>query len=198
MSQLITIRGNLAADPKSRVLPDGTTEVLEFRVASTERRFDRQSERWIDGNTSWFTVNCYRGLARNARRSLSKGHPVVVTGRLSVRTWTTKEPEGEAPKTGTTVQIEAESVGHDLSRGWTDFVRTGAEGESLQRAPRTEDTVESVDSTRLDFGESTASWTAARDDGDVNGPEVPDAVPHDDDAAAAVYALARDKDLIRS
>ncbi|MGO1183846.1 MAG: single-stranded DNA-binding protein [Micrococcaceae bacterium] len=193
MSQLITIRGNLAADPKSRVLPDGSTEVLEFRVASTERRFDRQSERWIDGNTSWFTVNCYRGLARNARRSLSKGQPVVVTGRLSVRTWTTKEPEGEAPKTGTTVQIEAESVGHDLSRGWTDFVRTGAEGESLQRSPRQEST---EDSSRLDFGESTASWSAARDD-DFGAQDVPSPVPHDDDAAAEVYSLARDKDLVR-
>lgn len=194
MSQLITIRGNLAADPKSKVLPDGITEAVEFRVASTERRFDRQAERWIDGNTSWFTVNCYRGLARNARRSLSKGHPVVVTGRLSVRTWTTKDPEAEAHKTGTTVQIEAEAVGHDLSRGWTDFVRTGAEGESLQRAPRTETT---EDSARVDFGESSASWTASGDDAGPPQQDVPAPVPHDDDAAAELYARARDHDLVR-
>ncbi|WBL18430.1 single-stranded DNA-binding protein [Citricoccus sp. NR2] len=194
MNQLITIRGNLAADPKSKMLPDGITEAVEFRVASTERRFDRQTESWIDINTSWFTVNCYRGLARNARRSLSKGHPVVVTGKLSVRNWKTKEPDGDVPKTGTTVQIEADSVGHDLSRGWTDFVRTGVEGESLQRAPRAET---SEDSTRVDFGESSASWASARSGDDLTPQRVPDPVPHDDDAAAAMYAMAGDHDLVR-
>lgn len=123
MSQHITVRGFVATDPTIRNAQAGFP-VGNFRLAATDRRFDREQNAWVDGNTNWFTVNLFRSLAQNAFTSLRKGQPVVVTGRLKVRPWETEE------RSGTAVEIEADTIGHDLSLGTATFQRSsGRPGE---------------------------------------------------------------------
>lgn len=112
----ITVVGNVVADPVLRRLDDGT-EVASFRVASTPRVRDRESGRWADGPTSWWGVTCWRGLAGNVAASLRKGERVVVVGRPRTRQW---EKDG---RSGTSVDVTADVVGHDLAWGTTAFSR---------------------------------------------------------------------------
>ena len=112
----VTVVGNVISDVRHLVTPSGVP-VASFRVASTSRRFDRDRGRWVDGDVTFFTVNCWRGLANNVAVSVSKGDPVMVIGRLRTRDW----ERGE--RRGTSVEIEAASVGHDLGRGVSTFDR---------------------------------------------------------------------------
>ncbi|MFE2727685.1 single-stranded DNA-binding protein [Kitasatospora sp. NPDC059327] len=120
----VTVIGNVATEVSCTRTADGVA-VANFRLASTERRYDRLREGWVDGETQWVTVTAWRALAGHLTGSLSKGDPVVVSGRLRVREWT----EGEARRSR--VEIDARSVGHDLSRGTAVFTwSAGSRGES--------------------------------------------------------------------
>lgn len=110
----VTVVGNVASDLTMRTARDGT-HVLTFRVGTTPRRFDRDSGRWVDSASSFYSVTCWRTLADNVKESIRKGQPVVVTGRQRVRPW---QSDG---RSGITVEIEAYSVGHDLARGQAAF-----------------------------------------------------------------------------
>jgi len=112
----VTLVGNVVTDVSGALTPGGA-EVAWFRLASTPRRYDRASARWVDGDTSYVRVSCWRALARNVVVSLSKGDPVVVTGRLRVREWEREDRRGIA------VEVDASAVGHDLSRGVSAFTR---------------------------------------------------------------------------
>ena len=112
----VVVVGNLAADPEYRRL-DNDTEVTNFRIGSTKRRFERSANAWVDGQTSWWRVSCWRGLAANAAASLRKGDRVVVVGRVRTTTW---EKDG---RSGTSVEIDADAVGHDLAWGTSTFRR---------------------------------------------------------------------------
>jgi len=107
----ITVVGHLAWPPRSRTLAGGTV-VADFRIGTTPRRFDKSSGQWSDLETLWFGVTCWRDLAEHATTSLKKGDRVVVTGRLSTKSWTTKEGEQRSG-----LEIDASSVGLDLARG---------------------------------------------------------------------------------
>jgi single-strand DNA-binding protein len=87
-------------------------------MAASHRRFDRTANKWVDGETNWFTVTAFRQLAINAAGSISKGERVLVTGKLRVRDWDNGE------RAGTSVEIEAEALGHDLTWGTSTFMRT--------------------------------------------------------------------------
>lgn len=101
-----------------------------FRVASNERRYDREKSQWIDGETTWVTVNTFRSLAEHAGVSFSKGDRVVVNGRLRVRKWVNGD------RRGTAVEIEAEAVGHDLRFGTSRFTKLiGSEAGFATRSP---------------------------------------------------------------
>ena len=113
----ITVRGWLGADVDLRRA--GDVPVASFRLACTPRKFNPRTETWSDGGTQWFTVTCWRGLAQNVADSLRRGDPVVVQGRLELRTYVNSQNvEVEA------LEIEAASVGHDLARGTSRFTRT--------------------------------------------------------------------------
>lgn len=116
----ITVLGNMVNEVEMRFTPSGEA-VASFRVASTTRRFDRAGERWIDGDTHYFTVSCWRNLAHNAAASLMKGMPVVVTGRLRSREH--EKAVGDHTMIMRYVDIEAVSVGHDLTKGTATFNR---------------------------------------------------------------------------
>jgi single-strand DNA-binding protein len=125
--------GNVVNDVELRFTKSGEA-VASFRVAATSRRFDRTNERWVDGDTHYFTVSCWRGLAHNVVQTLTKGMPVMVFGRLRSR-------EVERPCKDHThmvryFDIEASSVGCDLARGVAVFTRVKREAvvESERRS----------------------------------------------------------------
>ncbi|HEX3221135.1 MAG TPA: single-stranded DNA-binding protein [Nocardioides sp.] len=112
----VTLSGWLGADVTLREA--GGVPVASFRVASTPRRYQRKTGSWEDGDTQWYRVNAWRALAENCDRSLRRGDPVVVHGKLSAHVWTTK-----AGMEVTTFEVEASFVGHDLNRGTSTFER---------------------------------------------------------------------------
>lgn len=125
MSTTITVVGTIATDPRTTTSP-GRTTFCTFRLASTERKFDRERNQWMDGDTNWFTINAFRSLAAHAGTSFAKGERIVVHGKLRVRKWESED------KSGTAVEIEADSLGHDLRWGVTAFTKqTGGEPEAL-------------------------------------------------------------------
>jgi single-strand DNA-binding protein len=110
----MTIVGNVVDTPKLRRTRSGHS-VANFRVASTPRRFDREAGQWVDGQTLFVTVTCWRSLGENAAQSLRKGQPVVVVGRFCQR-------EYERDETlRTAYELEAIALGHDLTRGVAQF-----------------------------------------------------------------------------
>lgn len=117
MSETITVSGLVATTPRHLVTQDGLP-ITSFRLASSQRRFDRSQNRWIDGDTNWYTVTSFRQLAINTAGSISKGDRIFVGGKLRVRDWDNGE------RAGTSVEIEADSIGHDLTWGSSVFTRT--------------------------------------------------------------------------
>ncbi|MFB7664455.1 single-stranded DNA-binding protein [Kitasatospora sp. NPDC056138] len=111
---LVTMVGNVASTVSYAETSAGVP-VANFRMAATERRFDRATGDWVDGETSWITVVAWRRLAANVVSSVSKGDPVVVSGRLRIREW------GEEDRRRSAVEIDARVVGHDLGRGTSAF-----------------------------------------------------------------------------
>ncbi|MCX4746356.1 single-stranded DNA-binding protein [Kitasatospora sp. NBC_01287] len=111
---LVTMIGNVASAVSYGQTAAGVP-TANFRLAATERRYDRARSEWVDGDTNWVTVTVWRGLATNVVSSLGKGDPVLVCGRLRIREW---EEEGRRRNA---VEIDARSVGHDLGRGTSAF-----------------------------------------------------------------------------
>lgn len=113
----ITVQGFVGGMPALKKV--GEVEVATFRLGCTPRYFNRRTQLWVDAPTQWYTVNAWRGMARNVAESLRKGDGVTVVGRLNVATW-----RGQDGSDRTTLEIEATSVGHDLRHGTTRFSRT--------------------------------------------------------------------------
>jgi single-strand DNA-binding protein len=131
MSDNLTLTGLVATPPNHIVTGEGLS-ITNFRLASNQRRYDRKTEKWVDGDTNWYTVTAFRQLANNVVHSVHKGQRIVVTGRLRVREWSTDE------KKGTSIELDAEAIGHDLSWGTAVFTRSAtaavAEAESGESA----------------------------------------------------------------
>ncbi|HWC80196.1 MAG TPA: single-stranded DNA-binding protein [Pseudonocardiaceae bacterium] len=105
---VITVVGNLTADPELRFTPSGAA-VANFTVASTPRTFDRQSGEWKDGEALFLRCNIWRQAAENVAESLTRGMRVVVQGRLRQRSYETKEGEKR-----TVVELEVDEIGPSL------------------------------------------------------------------------------------
>lgn len=116
---IVTVCGNLAADPEHRRLDDGT-DIANFRIGTSPRRF--QDGQFVDGPTSWYQVSAWGGLALNCLESLSRGQRVIVTGSLRVRPWSKLADDGTEIH-GKSVDIRANAVGHDLMWGTTTYRR---------------------------------------------------------------------------
>lgn len=115
MDPIVSMIGRLGTEAEHRTSRHGN-EYITFRLATTQR-VQRDGE-WTDGDTTWVSVRCYRQLAVNAAFSLRKGDPVVVVGRLRVETWM-----NDAGVQREKVVLNADSVGHDLTRGTSKFTR---------------------------------------------------------------------------
>jgi single-strand DNA-binding protein len=101
----ITLVGNLTSDPELRFTPSGAA-VANFTVASSTRIFDKQTNEWKDGDTTFIRCNVWRQYAENVAETLTRGTRVIVTGRLKVRQYETRDG-GK----GTSVECEVDDVG---------------------------------------------------------------------------------------
>jgi single-strand DNA-binding protein len=114
----ITIIGNLVDDPQLRYTPTGQA-VANFRVASTPRFMDRQTNEWKDGDSLFLTCNVWRQAAENVAESLQRGMRVIVSGRLRQRSYETKEGEKR-----TVYEVEVDEVGPSLRNASAKVVRS--------------------------------------------------------------------------
>ena len=121
MSDSITVTGIVATTPRHLVTSSGLA-ITSFRLASSQRRFDRVKQTWVDAETNWYTVSSFRQLAHNVVHSVQKGEHVVVAGRLRIRPWE------NADRNGTSVEVEADTVGHDLAWCSTVYTRSPQQG----------------------------------------------------------------------
>lgn len=134
----ITIVGNLVDDPELRFTGSGVA-VANFRVASTPRMFDRQSNEWKDGESLFLSCSVWRQYAENVAESLVKGTRVIVTGRLKQRSYETNNGEKR-----TVFEIDVEEVGPALRSATAKVARIsraggGAPDGGAGRAPAAED-----------------------------------------------------------
>jgi single-strand DNA-binding protein len=160
MSETITIVGVIGTDPEKKTW--NGTPITTFRVASRDRRFDRTTGAWVDGETNWYTVSAYRRLAEHAFASLHRRDRVILTGRLRVRNWDSGE------KRGTSVDVDVDAIGHDLLFGTIAFAPDAAAaasppptGEGDSWAPAE---AHDADGSEAPLGDGTAA-SPARPDG---------------------------------
>jgi len=127
MTDTIALTGIVATAPRHLVTGSGL-DITSFRLACRQRRYDRVKNEWVDADTNWYTVSSFRQLAQNVERSVQKGEHVLVTGRLRIRDWENQD------RAGTSVEVEADAVGHNLAWGTTALVRTASpsgQGQTL-------------------------------------------------------------------
>jgi len=120
----ITIAGNLVSDPELRYTPTGQA-VATFRVASTPRFMDRQTNEWKDGESLFLSCNVWRQAAENVAESLQRGMRVIVQGRLKQRSYETKEGEKR-----TVYEVEVDEVGPSLRNASAKVTKTQRSGGS--------------------------------------------------------------------
>ena len=118
----ITVVGNLVADPELRFTPAGAA-VANFRIASTPRRFNRQTSQWEDGEAMYLTCKVWRQAAENVAESLSKGMRVIVQGRLRQRSYESREGERRS-----IFEVEVDEVGPSLSFATAQVTRASRGG----------------------------------------------------------------------
>ena len=118
----ITVIGNLVDDPELRFTPSGAP-VANFRIASTPRTFDRQSNEWKDGDTLFLSCAVWRQAAENVAESLQRGMRVIVQGRLKSRQYETREGEKR-----TVFEIDVEEVGPSLRSASAKVTKTTRSG----------------------------------------------------------------------
>jgi len=106
---VITVLGNLTKDPMLKYLPTGKA-VLNFAVACNHGWRDKETQAWVEGETSFFKVECWDALAENISESFRKGDPLIVVGRMSCRKY---EQEGQTRESW---EIRADTVGPDMRR----------------------------------------------------------------------------------
>ena len=118
----ITIVGNLVADPELRFTPAGAA-VANFRIASTPRRYDSQSNQWVDADPIFMMCSIWKKAAENVAESLTKGMRVIATGRLKQRSYETREGERRS-----VMEIDVDEVGPSLRYATAQINRNPREG----------------------------------------------------------------------
>ena len=178
MTDTITLTGVIGTDPAHRVVSGGTLPITSFRLASTERKRDKTTNEWKDGDTSWYTVSAFKHLAINAAASLKKGQRVIVIGRPKVKAWENKD------KSGIDVEIDADVIGHDLTLGTSSWERVV---HSTSRSASSNDGRHG--GSDVDSEHSVQSWptTAVPDDDDTDDDGATEASTPADDTVPAPF-----------
>lgn len=174
---VITVVGNLVADPELRFTPSGAA-VANFRIASTPRIFDRQSNQWVDGEALFLACNVWRQAAENVAETLTKGMRVIVQGRLKQRSYETREGEKR-----TVFELEVDEVGPSLryataqvnraSSGGGNYGGGFGGGQSQPQAPASGQ----PQAQGGGFGGSQGGQSQQRNQGGFNSQPVPDNDP---------------------
>ena len=121
---IITVVGNLTADPELRYTQNGLP-VANFTIASTPRNFDRATNEWKDGEALFLRASVWREFAEHVAGSLTKGSRVVATGRLKQRSYETKEGEKR-----TSIELEIDEIGPSLRYATAQVTRAAGGGQS--------------------------------------------------------------------
>lgn len=126
----VTLVGTVITDLRRRHTGDGA-RYIKFRMASNERRFDRVSQEWVDGDSLYVNVTCWRRLVKGVGAGLGKGDPVIVVGRLYTHQW---EQEGQRRSS---IEMDATAIGPDLARciATIDGTRPAAEDPNAENNP---------------------------------------------------------------
>jgi len=114
----VCLVGNVMTAPEWRRTSATNTYVATFRFASTSRRFDKATNRWVDGDSLRVKVACWRTIGENVVASVQVGDPLVIFGRPYSRDWIDSEEHRR-----TSYELDAMAVGHDLGRGVSKFAR---------------------------------------------------------------------------
>ncbi len=120
---VIHLVGHVGTDVDYRRVGSGT-DLSTFRIASTPRRWDRGQGAYVDGTTTWLSVQCWRALAVNVRDSVRRGDPLMVIGKLKTEEWTKDEIRHSR------FILDAIAVGHDLNRGVSTFRKVARPAEA--------------------------------------------------------------------
>jgi single-strand DNA-binding protein len=119
---IITVVGNLTADPELRYTQNGLA-VANFTIASTPRTFDRQSNDWKDGEALFLRASCWREFAEHVAGSLTKGSRVIAQGRLKQRTYQDREGNNR-----TAIELEVDEIGPSLRYATAQVTRASGGG----------------------------------------------------------------------
>lgn len=169
MSIPVSVVGTIATDPRLVTTSNGTV-LCSFRLASSDRKYDREKQEWVEGETDWFTVTAFRTLATHAHASFRKGERAIISGKLRVRKWENGE------KSGTNADLEADALGHDLRWGTTKFTR-------LSQATSSQDG-NGANAADGQAGGAQQRWVTPADERHSEGSDV--GGPHNGDAMAAL------------
>lgn len=115
---IITVVGNLTADPELRFTASGTP-VANFTIASTPRTYDRQTNEWKDGDTLFLRCSIWKDSAENVTETLTKGTRVIATGKLKQRSYTTRDGDNR-----TAIELEVDEIGPSLRYATAKITRT--------------------------------------------------------------------------
>ena len=127
---IITIIGNLTSDPELRFQPSGAA-VASFTVASTPRSFDKTANEWRDGETLFMRCSIWRDAAENVAESLTKGMRVIVQGRLTQRSYETRDGDKR-----TVIEMQVDEIGPSLAYATAKVTRASRGGGGGYAAPR--------------------------------------------------------------
>ncbi len=177
----ISLTGYVATQPRFWKTTSGATKVT-MRVAWTPRYIHRVTGEWTDGITSYVTVICWRKLGDNVALCIRKGDPVLVKGRLSIRPY---EKDGISR---IVVEVDASSVGHDMSRGAAHFQRTKRAPGETAAGQLAAGLPGDADLRDADLREGVGAVGAGEPDADHAGPDGPDGEDIFDESAIAALA----------
>lgn len=132
---VVTVVGNLTADPELRFTAGGAA-VVSFTVASTPSKFNRETNKWEDGDALFLRCSAWRQMAENVSESLVRGSRVIVSGRLQQRSYETREGEKR-----TVIELQVDEVGPSLRYATAEPKRVSREsgGQQARQAPANED-----------------------------------------------------------
>ena len=148
--QPITVQGLIATTPRHIKTQDGL-DITSFRLASSQRRYDHNKKRWTDGETNWYTITAFKSLAVNAHASINKVVRVIVSGDLRIRDW------DNGSSSGTSVEVEADAIGHDLSWGKAVFTRTVLVSDKDEESDQSNERVKELEQELKNLRDTLAS-----------------------------------------
>src|SRR6266702_710415 len=178
----VTMIGYVASTPKLFKTKGGRF-VANMRVGVTPRLHDKETGQWSDGDTSYMTVTCWRSLATNAAACLRKGDPIVVKGRMRVRQYDDKDGNQRL-----VVEVDASTLGHDLTRGVAHFLRTKrspGEAPPLQLLQRQAGGAPGPAGNGSEPGQPGGTWDGPDDAAAADESQLEPGFPADDEFAAA-------------